>query len=124
MGGAEAWDALGPRRHKFGFGAVASGIEVSQLQDKKRSINTCSVSKGGHRKITESGTQCIPRRAVLTERRVWCDRLVYKCTIVWGRTGQNGAGFGETASVRAALSPVEKCMPMHANSVIRQTVRR
>ena len=120
----DSQDALGRVDNKLVSEQGTSGQQVRRRGSENEETRRTAVSKGGHRKITESGTQCIPRRAVLTERRVWCDRLVYKCTTVWGRTGQSGAVFGANASVRAALPPVEKCMPMHANSVIRQTVRR
>ena len=48
---------------------------------KTEETRRAAVSKVGHKKFTESGTACIPRRAVLVERRGLYDRRVYKCTI-------------------------------------------
>ena len=49
--------------------------------------------------LQESGTGCIPRRAVCNERRVLYGRHVWKGEIEWRSSGQSGAGFEEDASV-------------------------
>ena len=57
------------------------------------------MSKVGTEILQESGTACIPRRAVCNERRVLYGRHVRKGEIVWRSSGQSGAGFEEDVSV-------------------------